>query len=202
MSSFQKIELLPEKKLWQILFGKKSFQLNPSSLYLLHTLREPAQIALFTGLNLAQSQKLAAILEIGGRIFRPTTSTTSTLHSPGTVYQYLKDLAHLEKEAIRALYLNDQLQILRDEIVALGSVNSASTKLKELIRPGILVNASMFIIAHNHPSGDSSPSEEDIELTHRIISIAKLFDLSLQDHLIITTNGYFSFRQKHPQFFS
>ena len=112
------------------------------------------------------------------------------------VHNYLSHtLGHDTVESCRILFLNARNRLLRDELHSRGSSNQTVFYPQQLIRRAVELNAAALIVAHNHPSGDPEPSEQDLEITKRIKFIANEMGLLLHDHLIVGKHRTFSFRQ-------
>lgn len=109
-------------------------------------------------------------------------------------YCYLK-LAQEKNEHFHVLYLNTRHQLISDEEHQKGTVNHTPIYPREILKRALILEASGVILVHNHPSGDSKPSQEDIKHTRGLRDILKTSDISIHDHLIIGKNGIFSFRQ-------
>lgn len=193
---------LTEIKLWQLALAGAEVNWNIHDLYLLHDLTTPEEISLFTGCTLQVSTQVAAIIELQRRQLNNKNTPKACLNSPLVAYKYLHTMSEMEQEIIRALYLDSQLQIISDKIIAIGSINVAQIQLREVLRPALLANASTFILAHNHPSANNNPSENDLEFTKYITTTATTFGISLQDHLIINAHGFISLRQQYPDCFA
>jgi DNA repair protein RadC len=101
-------------------------------------------------------------------------------------------MAHAPVEQLRVLYLNTRNRLLFDEIVAEGSVNIAPIYPREIVRRSLEVGATALILAHNHPSGDPRPSEEDVRVTRRVAAAAGALDIKLHDHVIVARSGWIS----------
>ncbi len=187
------------KKLWALVLGKKH-PLTDQQIYLLQHSSTLTHIQNISHYSPLVAQKIAACLEISRRISEQFQKPAA-LHSPLAIYHYTKDMIHAPQEIVRALYLNSQLQVIGDEIIAIGSLNTAQISVRELLRPAILCNAHTFVIVHNHPSGDPMPSADDCRLTKYIASIGILMNILLQDHLIIANEGYTSVRSEYPELF-
>jgi DNA repair protein RadC len=97
------------------------------------------------------------------------------------------------RETFIVLYLNKASQVLGYSIISEGGTASVSVDVKLIIQAALLANASAIIIAHNHPSGNLRPSIEDNRLTKRVAEAAKLFDIAVLDHLIVTSESFYSF---------
>jgi len=119
------------------------------------------------------------------------------LSSGERVVEYLRcAMGHLRSEQVRVLFLDGDLSLIRDEIIATGSRAVARFDPAPMIRRALLLEASGLILAHNHPSGRLAPSEADLEGTRRLAATCRTIDLELVDHLIVTGAGALSFRSE------
>lgn len=117
------------------------------------------------------------------------------LSSWQALLDYLRlDMAHLTIERIRVLYLNSKNMLIRDEIAGEGSIDQAPIYTREIIRRSIDIGAAAIILVHNHPSGDSAPSRQDISMTREIIEAGKRLGISVHDHVIVGKDGISSMR--------
>ncbi len=190
-------QTLPQ--LWKLVLTAK-YPLTNEQIYLLNHSRKMEHIEAITNYSTTVAGKIAAILEIGRRTFTHFQNTPY-LNSPLRIYQYTRAMIYAPQEIVRALYLNSQLQVIGDEIIAMGSLNTAQINVRELLRPAILYNAHTFVIIHNHPAGDPTASPDDCRLTKYIATIGAMINIPLQDHLIIAAQGYCSLRSDHPELF-
>jgi len=201
MSQTPAFKKFTEKKLWEIALQLENLDWSSSQLYLLHETSSLEDICLLTACTVQTAKHIMAILEIQRRLCQHQPLYPQALHSPTCVYRYLHSLGTYEQETIRALYLDSQLRLIQDRVIAIGSLNAAHVEPRELLRPAFIANAHTYILAHNHPSGDLTASETDIEFTKYIADTSHLFQMPLQDHLIITRTGFVSLRQKYPEIF-
>ena len=104
------------------------------------------------------------------------------------------DLALEKKEYLKLLYLNNKHYLIKDIMLQEGTINHAPIYPREIIKKALDIGATSFILIHNHPSGDQTPSDQDILITSKLATAAKLFDITLLDHLIISKNGITSFK--------
>lgn len=117
------------------------------------------------------------------------------LSSWQSLLDYLRaDMAHLTIERVRVLYLNSKNMLMRDEVASEGSIDQSAIYTREIVRRAMDLGAAAIILVHNHPSGDSSPSRQDINMTRDIADAAKRFGISVHDHLIIGKDGFSSMR--------
>jgi DNA repair protein RadC len=119
-----------------------------------------------------------------------------SVSSPNAAWRTVRDIAHGQQERLIALYLNAQNEIIDRRTVSLGSLNTTRTTPREVFRPAVELSALAVILAHNHPSGCSDPSLEDVEFTDAIKRAGELLGIELYDHLIVTTSGYASLRER------
>lgn len=117
------------------------------------------------------------------------------LSSWQSLLDYLRaDMAHLTTERVRILFLNSKNMLIRDEVTSEGSVDQAAIYVREVIRRAIDLGAASIILVHNHPSGDSAPSRQDIMLTREVIDAGKKMGIAVHDHIIIGKDGHSSMR--------
>ncbi len=104
--------------------------------------------------------------------------------------EQLQDIKAQRKEHFVGLYLNARHELIHKETVSIGTVNASIVHPRDVFAPALLHNAVAVIVAHNHPSGDATPSPEDVEITHRLKEAGRLLGISVLDHIIITEYGY------------
>ncbi len=129
------------------------------------------------------------------RMLRESVREAPVLSSWQALLDYLRaDMAFMATERVRILHLNTRNMLIRDEIMAEGSIDQAAVSVREVIRRAIDLGSAAIILVHNHPSGDPSPSRADIALTRTIIDAGKPLGIAVHDHIIIGMNGHASFR--------
>ncbi len=112
-----------------------------------------------------------------------------------SLLDYLRaDMAHLTIERVRVLYLNAKNMLIRDEIASEGSIDQTAIYTREIIKRAIDLGATAVIMVHNHPSGDSAPSRQDIRMTHEIADVGKKLGIAVHDHVIVGRDGFSSMR--------
>lgn len=159
-----------------------------------------AELASIKGVGPAKAVQLAAAFGLAARLAKETLSETA-LDSPEKIYQLLgAEMRQLEKESLRVVLLDAKLRLLRVEQVSLGSLNECLAHPREILRPVVVNNAFAFILVHNHPSGDPSPSDADRRVTLRVAEAARMLQVNFYDHLILGAPSpsrapYFSFRE-------
>jgi len=158
------------------------------------------QLAETPGLGLAKACQLAAAFELGARVAREQMEC-ALLDSPEAIHKHIgPQLAHLTHESLRVLLLDTRLRHAGWIEISKGSVNETVAHPRDILRPVIVRAAYGFVLVHNHPSGDPSPSSADRELTRRVRDAAALMQLRFVDHLIVGRHApgrhpWFSFRE-------
>ncbi len=146
-------------------------------------------------LSFIKACQVAAILELGRRLFSKEIENNIILNTPEKVYEYVKDMHRLKKEVFRGLYVNVRNKLIHDEIITMGNVIENLIVPQLIFYPAINYYAQGIIIVHNHPSNEKSPSKEDIQTTKKIIEAGKILNIPVIDHLIIIKNDYYSFNE-------
>ena len=157
-------------------------------------------LAMEMGIGPAKAATLAAAFELGARVAREQIHT-NPLDTPELIHRHFApQLQHLPQEQVLVVGLDTRLRHLCTSIVSIGTVNEASAHPREILRPVISRAAYAFILIHNHPSGDPSPSRADESVTRRIGEAATLMQIRFVDHVIIGRSEfgrspYYSFRE-------
>jgi DNA repair protein RadC len=149
------------------------------------------------GVGEAKAATLKAALEIGRRLLLAGLDERPQIKSPADVSNLLLlEMGHLEQEQLRAVLLDTKNRVQEITTIYKGSVNSAQIRVGEVFRDAIRRNSAALIVAHNHPSGDPTPSPEDILVTRQIVEAGKLLDIDVLDHLVIGRGRYVSMRER------
>lgn len=136
--------------------------------------------------------QIVATGELGRRFYDRNQNGILPIRNAKDVYDYLQDMRNLPKEHLRGLYLNSHNRIIRDEVISIGTINSNMIHPREVFRPAIESNAAAVILAHNHPSGEAIPSNEDVIITNQLVEAGKIMGITLLDHVIITKDKFAS----------
>ncbi len=153
------------------------------------------------GMGEAKTAQLKAALELGRRMLLSAPDERYVIRSPADVAQLLMaEMGHLEQEHFRALYLDTRNRLLGAETIYIGSLNVSHIRVGEAFRNAIKRNCAAVIFAHNHPSGDPTPSPEDVEVTRQLIAAGNLLDIEVLDHLIIGQQRFVSLRERNLGF--
>jgi DNA repair protein RadC len=129
------------------------------------------------------------------RLLKSKVIAAPVLSNWQALLDYLRaDMAHRTIERVRVLHLNSGNLLIRDELVSEGSIDQAAVHVREVIRRAIDLGSAALILVHNHPSGDPSPSRQDIALTRDIVEAGKHLGITVHDHVIVGANGHSSMR--------
>ena len=129
------------------------------------------------------------------RLLRTQAMAQPILSGWQALLDYLQaDMAHIGIERVRVLHLNTRNMLIRDETISEGSIDQAAVHVREVIRRAIELGSASIILVHNHPSGDPSPSRQDIALTRQIIDAGSTMGVTVHDHVIIGAKGHSSLR--------
>jgi DNA repair protein RadC len=148
------------------------------------------------GVGQAKALQLKAAFTLGARARSNDTPPKIKVEHPSQAYHYIREkLECKEQEHFAAIFLDARGNVITDEIISVGTVSEVLVHPREVFHPAIRHRASGMIVVHNHPSGELAPSNADIELTRDLIKTGELIGIPVQDHLIVTAQGYYSFRQ-------
>jgi DNA repair protein RadC len=153
------------------------------------------------GLGPAKAATLKAAFELCQRGLKISSPTKITIDNAKDTFAQVAALRDKKQEHLIALFLNARNELLAKETIAVGTLTANLISPREIFTRALDHLAASVVLAHNHPSGDPKPSEEDIRITEKLIAAGKVMDVTLFDHLIVSTDGYFSMRQKMPILF-
>jgi DNA repair protein RadC len=146
------------------------------------------------GLGAVKAGEIIACIELGKRLLKEKTPLKAL--SPQDIFDSMKDIRGLKKEHFIAIYLDTKNQEITREIISIGTLNASLVHPREVFEPAIRHLASSIILVHNHPSGDPTPSEEDMVTTKRFVEAGSILGISIFDHMIVTENKYISLRKE------
>lgn len=156
-----------------------------------------AQLTQTHGLGPAKAAQLMAALELGRRLMRETPDEPLQIRAPEDAARYLMPaMSFYEQEHFVVLYLNTRNHVIDQEDLYRGGLNTAIVRVAEVFRGAIRRNCNAILVAHNHPSGDPTPSPDDIALTRKLVETGKLLEIELLDHLVIGQHRYVSLRER------
>ena len=152
------------------------------------------------GLGETQYIQLQATKEMTKRYLSQQMEANETISEPYMAIMYFQsELEHWEREVFMVIFLDNQNRLIRTEKMFFGTINQASVHPREVVKAALKCNAAAIIIAHNHPSGECTPSDADRHLTRRIKLACDLVDIRFVDHIIVGKGDYFSFEEEKLQ---
>lgn len=148
------------------------------------------------GIGRIKAIEILATIEFGGRIARAPQVKEGTVMSSSWVGEYLlKEMAGLTQEHVVALYLNTKNEIIKNETIFVGSLNTSVAHPREIFKGAVRYSAARIILAHNHPSGNTEPSDADFSFTRRVVDAGEMMGIEVIDHFIIGEKDYLSLRE-------
>lgn len=157
--------------------------------------RTVSELSAVDGVGTATATRLAAACELGRRLQRERRERQPVLATPRAVWRHLAlELRDRDRERFLVLCLNTRNELVREIVVSVGSLNASIVHPREVFKPALASSSAAVVVAHNHPSGDPSPSAEDREVTRVIAEAGGLLDVPLHDHVIVGADSYYSFR--------
>lgn len=150
----------------------------------------PHKLAEALDIPLIKACQIIASFELGRRFFAKRAGRAVYVRNAKQAYQYVRDMGSLKKEQFRGLYLNSRYQVVHDEVISVGSLTANIVHPREVFYPALEHGAVAVIIAHNHPSGNTQPSNADLEVTEQLMAAGKLLGIDLLDHLIVTDQTF------------
>jgi DNA repair protein RadC len=155
------------------------------------------ELAGIKGVGRVKAIELKAAFELGKRLLVAAPHERPLVKSPADAANLLlMEMGPLEQEHLRTVILDSKNHVLKVHTVYIGSVNTAVVRVGELFREAIRLNAAAIIVAHNHPSGDPTPSPEDVRVTHQIVEAGKLLNIDVLDHLVIGQQRWVSLKER------
>jgi len=159
------------------------------------------ELAALAGVGPVKAAQLVAAFELGRRLLADWPSGRWSIRGPRDVADRLiLQMGRLEREELRVVILDTKNHVLRVQTVYQGNVSSSLVRIGELFRDAVRLNAASVILVHNHPSGDPTPSPDDLHLTAEALAAGRLLDVGLLDHLVIGHDAYVSLRDRGVSF--
>jgi len=156
-----------------------------------------AELSAERGLGPAKTTQLKAALELGRRLLAESPGERPQIRSPADAASLvMSEMSLLEQEHLRVILLDTKNYVLASPTVYIGSLNTSLVRVGELFREAIRANAAALIVLHNHPSGDPTPSPEDVAITRQIIEAGRLLGVEVIDHLIIGRQRFVSLKER------
>lgn len=155
------------------------------------------QLVKIRGIGKVKAIQLICILELARRLSKASVSESLSFTSPASIAEYyMEDLRHESQEVMKLIMINSKGRLISETEISKGTVNASLITPREIFIEALLRQAVAVVAMHNHPSGDPTPSSEDILLTKRIKEAGSIIGVELLDHIIISNNCYVSLREK------
>lgn len=148
------------------------------------------------GLGPAKASVLMAAFELTRRGLQQGLGVLPVISCPAETVSLLTEIKDQRKEYFLCLYLNARNQVIHKEVISIGSLSASIVHPREVFQVAVYHSAASIILAHNHPSGDVSPSEDDVELTRRLAKAGEIMGIEVLDHIIITTADFLSLKEQ------
>ena len=147
-----------------------------------------------SGIGQIKAIQLKAVAELSMRISKAKRARSIRMNTPVTIADYyMEQMRHLQQEVVICAYFDVKSRFLGDKFISKGSLSSSVVDISSVMRTALEKNASKIVLLHNHPSGDCTPSKDDIAVTNRLAEGSRIFSIELCDHIIIGDNEYYSF---------
>jgi len=148
------------------------------------------------GVGPTKAAQLLAAIELGRRLFKEKMKEEVSINCLEDVLREVDCIRENKKENFMALYLDARNKLIYKETVSIGTINANLVHPREVFEPAVRNLAAQVVLAHNHPSGNPEPSEDDLEITKRLTEAGKILGVEVIDHIIITKTGFTSFKEK------
>src|SRR3989344_1935718 len=146
------------------------------------------------GIGKAIASKILSVLELAKRV---KDKKEIIIYSPKEIASELKNIKNIKKEYFYLFCLDSRNKVIKKELVSVGTLNSSLVHPREVFEPAIRNLSAQLVIAHNHPSGDINPSEEDLNITAKLVKAGELLGINILDHIVIAKDNYFSFKENN-----
>jgi DNA repair protein RadC len=159
----------------------------------------PRRLAGALDIPLTKACQLVAGFELGRRFYMTRAGKPVVVRTARQAYAHMSQMGEMQKEQLRALYLDSRYQVIHEEVVSVGSLTANIVHPREVFQPAIYRGAVAVIIAHNHPSGSLEPTDADMDITLQLVEGGRLLGIELLDHLIIAGDSYLSMMEPEDQ---
>jgi DNA repair protein RadC len=151
--------------------------------------------AMGLGFTPRQARRLRLCAELAAILERETWAMPAPITGPADVLAHVGDIRDAPQERVVAIYLDARNRPLSRELVAVGGLRASVIQPRDILAPALRLPAAAVVLVHNHPSGDTTPSREDLEVTRQLVAAARLLGLELLDHLVVSRTGCASLRE-------
>lgn len=209
MNTYQQIQKMTDEELLQVLIREKAggdtvkrLLENHQTLPDLFAFTEPEELSAVKGIGVKKILMIKAVFELARRLNEADYLNAVKIKCPEDIFNAVRsDMQHLSREVFMVLLLNTKHQVMHKEIVSVGSLNASIVHPREVFKLAVKKSASAMILIHNHPSGDPTPSNEDIQITKRLVDAGGIMGISVLDHVIVGGGQYLSFREQEVMTF-
>ena len=161
--------------------------------------KNPARLAEALDIPLAKACQIVASFELGRRAFSHREGKPLFVRTARQAFDHVKNIGFLQKEQLRGLYLNSRYEVIHEETISIGSISASIIHPLEVYRPALEYGATAVIIAHNHPSGNAEPTDDDITVTRQLREVGNLMGFALLDHLVVAGEYFISIMEKYHE---
>lgn len=151
---------------------------------------DPKQLSSALSIPIGKAQQIIACCEFGRRMFSTEGGKPVYIRTASQAFQHVAHIGHLPKEQLRGLYLNSRHELIHEEVISIGSMTANIVHPREVFHPAIARGAVAVIIAHNHPSGVTHPTEADYSVTTQLRAAGQLLGIDLLDHIVVAKDRY------------
>jgi len=156
-----------------------------------------AELCTEHGMGEAKTSQIKAALELGRRLHITQPEQRIVVKSPQDIADILlSEMSFFDQEHLRVVLLNTKNQVMRIPEIYKGNVNTSQIRISEVFREAIRENSPAIIVVHNHPSGDPTPSKEDISITEQVVKAGELLNIEVLDHIIVGQQKYVSLKEQ------
>ncbi|MGL4589180.1 MAG: RadC family protein [Mycoplasmatales bacterium] len=164
--------------------------------------QEKVELVRNDGIGEVKAVQICAIFELHKRLLKQEkTIVKAQIIKPVDLFRVVQNYAYKSQESMILLCVNTRNVLISEQVVFIGSLNSVAIHPREIFKIAISQTASKIFIAHNHPSGDTEPSIEDLDVTKRLVKVSKLVGIELIDHIVFSQTDFVSIRELEPDIF-
>lgn len=156
----------------------------------------PDELERLKGIGPVKARQLQYVCELAKRLYQATAELPSFIRSPKDIFDRMADMQYLTQEEFRVVFLNTKNGIIGERTISKGTLNATVVSPREVFHRAVKLMAAAVILVHNHPSGDPVPSQDDIELTKKMVDAGKIMEISVLDHVIVGQGKYVSLKEK------
>ena len=152
-------------------------------------------LASLTGVGAKRAAAVLAAIELGRRRALSPESDPPAISGPGDVFVLARDIRERRREHFLVLYLDARHRVQHAEVISIGTLNASIVHPREVFSPAIARPAASIVLCHNHPSGETTPSDDDVAITRRLVQSGELLGIPVLDHVVVSRTGWASFRE-------